>query len=121
MRIIIEPDYEAVSRKAAQIVAKRIREKPDIVLSLATGETPLGMYRELIRMHREENLDFSRATTFNLDEYWRIPSSHPQSYHYFMWKNFFSQININPDNVHIPSGTVDDIDTYCLCYEKEIK
>jgi len=121
MRIIIEPDYEAISRKAAQIVADRIRKKPDIVLGLATGSTPLGMYQELIRMHKEESLDFSKVVTFNLDEYWGLPSSHPQSYHYFMWNNLFSHVNITSERVHIPSGTVNDVEAYCSWYEDKIK
>jgi len=121
MRIIIEPDYQALSKKAAQIVAQRIKRKPNIVLGLATGLTPLGMYRELVRMHKEEGLDFSKVTTFNLDEYWKIPSSHPQSYHFFMWDNLFSHININPERVYIPSGTVDEVEVYCQWYEEEIR
>jgi len=121
MRIIIEPDYEGMSKKAAQIVAERIRNKPDIVLGLATGSTPLGMYQELVRLHKEEGLDFSKVTTFNLDEYWGLSPSHPQSYHYFMWNNLFSHININPDRVYIPSGRVRNIKTYCQWYEDKIK
>lgn len=121
MRIIIESDYEAMSKKAAQIVADKIRKKPDIVLGLATGNTPLGMYQELIRMYKEEGLNFSKVVTFNLDEYWGLPPSHPQSYHYFMWNNLFSHVNINSERVHIPSGTVKNAEAYCCWYENKIK
>ena len=79
MRVIIQPDYEVASQRAAQIVAALVRKKPDCVLGLATGSTPLATYRELIRLHKDEGLDFSRVTTFNLDEYVGLSSIHPQS------------------------------------------
>jgi len=121
MRIIIEPDYEALSKKAAQIVASKIKKKPNIVLGLATRGTPLGMYKELIRMGKENELDFSKITTFNLDEYWGLSPSHPQSYHYFMWDNLFSHININSERVNVPSGTAKNVKAYCKWYEQKIK
>ena len=121
MRVIIKPDYEAMSKKAAQTVADRIRKKPNIVLGLATGSTPLGVYRELVRMSKENDFDFSKVTTFNLDEYWEISPSHPQSYNCFMWDNLFSHVNVHSERVHIPSGKVEDVETYCRCYEEKIK
>ena len=87
MRVIVEQDAAGVSRVGAQFVAGLVRRKPTCVLGLATGSTPLGMYAELIRMHREEQLDFSRVVTFNLDEYVGLGPTHPQSYRYFMQEN----------------------------------
>jgi len=122
MRVIIVESYEEMSKRAAGIVKERLLKKPNLVLGLATGSTPLGLYKELIRMHREEGLDFSKVVTFNLDEYLGLKPEHEQSYHYFMFQNLFNHININPKNVHIPSGTtpVNEIEKYCQWYEKEI-
>lgn len=120
MLLIIKKNYEAISREAASKVADLIKRKPDCVLGLATGSTPLGLYNELIRMHKEENLDFSRVTTFNLDEYVGLAPEHPQSYHYFMQENFFKHINIKPENIHIPDGMARDIDRECKTYELAI-
>ncbi|MEM2088488.1 MAG: glucosamine-6-phosphate deaminase [Thermoproteota archaeon] len=121
MRVIIAKDYDEMSRKAAKIIAEQIRRKSNSVLGLATGSTPLGTYKELIRMHREEGLDFSKIVTFNLDEYYGLAPNHPQSYHYFMFENFFNHININPKNVHIPDGLAKDVKAFCEKYEAEIK
>ncbi|MBO3753877.1 MAG: glucosamine-6-phosphate deaminase [Candidatus Brockarchaeota archaeon] len=121
MRVIITENYEEMSRRAAKIIAERIRRKPNSVLGLATGSTPLGTYKELIRMHREEGLDFSKVVTFNLDEYYGLAPTHPQSYHYFMFENLFNHININPRNVHIPDGLAKDIKAFCENYEEEIR
>ncbi len=121
MLVIIKESYEEMSLEAAKHVARLIRKKPDCVIGFATGSTPLGLYKELIRMHREEGLDFSKITTFNLDEYVGLPPEHPQSYHYYMWENLFKHVNINPSNVHIPMGMADDIDAFCDWYEQKIK
>lgn len=121
MLVIIKDNYDEVSKEAAKIVAQKIRKKPDVVLGLATGSTPLGLYKELIRMHQNEGLDFSKVTTFNLDEYIGLPPSHNQSYHYFMQENLFKHINLNPRYIHVPHGMADDIDTFCEWYENEIK
>ncbi len=120
MEIIIQKDAQSGSRAAARVVARTIREKPEAVLGLATGSTPLLLYKELIRLHREEGLDFSGITTFNLDEYVGLPADHPQSYHRFMHENLFSHINIKPKNIHIPDGMTKDIPAYCAAYEKAI-
>ncbi|MCL5769991.1 MAG: 6-phosphogluconolactonase, partial [Planctomycetes bacterium] len=98
MKIIIHSNYDEISRAAAAEVADALNAKPNAVLGLATGSTPLGLYKELIRMHKEEGLDFSRVTTFNLDEYVGLSANHPQSYHYFMHENFFKHVNIPPQN-----------------------
>lgn len=110
-----------MSKKAAEIVAEQVREKPNCVLGLATGSTPLGTYKELIRMHKEEGLDFSQVITFNLDEYYPLSSAHPQSYHYYMYKNLFDDVNIEPVHIHIPNGMVKDIPVFCKWYEAEIR
>jgi glucosamine-6-phosphate deaminase len=120
MRVIVEQAPDSVSRTAAQIVAKLIRKRPTCVLGLATGSTPLGMYRELIRMHREEGLDFSRVVTFNLDEYVGLSPTHPQSYRYFMQHHLFDSINIDIRNTHVPDGRALDFESYCEQYEKTI-
>jgi glucosamine-6-phosphate deaminase len=121
MRVIIVPDYEAMSRKAAQIVAAEMKKKPKFVLGLATGSTPLGLYKELIRMNKTGEVDFSNVITFNLDEYVGLAKDHPQSYHYFMFENLFNHVNIDPKNVHIPDGLASDIEVFCEQYEKEIE
>ena len=120
MEIVIEQNEEAASVAAARVIARLLREKPDCVLGLATGSTPLPLYGELIRMHREEGLDFSAVTTFNLDEYVGLEPEHEQSYHSFMWQNLFSQININPDKIHIPDGMTADVPATCAAYEQAI-
>ena len=120
MRIIIKNEYEELSKVAAVAVAGLINAKPDAVLGLATGSTPLRLYRELIRMHKEEGLDFSRVVTFNLDEYVGLTKDDPQSYQNFMHENLFKHINIPHQNIHVPSGTTDNYEAYCAWYEKRI-
>ncbi len=121
MEIIIQPTAEAASVVAARHIARLIREKPDAVLGLATGSTPLALYRELVRLHREEGLDFSRVTTFNLDEYVGLPPTHPASYHAFMHENLFAHINIPAARIHIPDGLAPDIPAHCRAYEDAIR
>ena len=122
MLVVIKKDYEDVSREAARIVAGAVRAKPETVLGLATGSTPLGLYKELIALHRAGTLDFSRATSFNLDEYLGLPATHPQSFHFFMQQNFFEQVNLPQENIHIPDGTVTyNYESYCAQYEQAIK
>lgn len=121
MEIVIQPTAEAASFIGANIVANLVREKPDCVLGLATGSTPLAMYRELVRMHREDGLDFSRVTTFNLDEYVGLDPHHPQSYHTFMWENLFNHINVPRERIHIPNGEAKDIPDFCREYEESIR
>jgi len=122
MLVVIKKDYEDVSREAARIVAGAVRSKPETVLGLATGSTPLGLYKELIALHRAGTLDFSRTTSFNLDEYLGLPAKHPQSFHFFMQQNFFEQVNLPQENIHIPDGTIAyNYDAYCAKYEQSIK
>ena len=117
MEIIIQPTSEAATEVAADIITKLLRRKPDAVLGLATGSTPLQLYRRLI----ERKLDWSRVTTFNLDEYIGLSPEHPQSYHHFMWSNLFSHVNIRPENVHIPDGMTRNVAAFCEEYEQRIK
>ncbi len=126
MLVVIKKNKDELGKETARVISDIVREKPSCVLSLATGSTPLGAYKELIRMHREEGLDFSKVTTFNLDEYIGLAPTHPQSYHYFMNENLFKLINIDERYIHIPSGMVDvndinRIERYCEWYEEEIK
>jgi glucosamine-6-phosphate deaminase len=120
MLVIIKENYEEISKEAARLIAELIQKKPNCVLGLATGSTPLGFYKELIRMHNEERLDFSQVTTFNLDEYVGLPRGHSQSYYNFMHENLFKHININQNSIHIPNGMAEDIEQECEDYEKEI-
>lgn len=127
MEIIIKKNYDEMSKQAAEIIANYIKIKPDCVLGLATGSTPIGTYKELIKMHKEEGLDFSKVKTFNLDEYYGItidlnkPYEKDQSYARFMYEEFFKHINIKKENVHLPNGLVEDHKSHCLWYEKQIK
>jgi glucosamine-6-phosphate deaminase len=121
MEVIIQPDSEQASQLAARLVKKIIIEKDRPVLGLPTGNTPLLLYRYLVEMHRKEGLNFSQVVTFNLDEYVGLSPDHPASFHYFMWKHLFSQVNIRPENVHIPDGLASDMEAHCRQYEEEIK
>jgi glucosamine-6-phosphate deaminase len=121
MEVVVKEDYQGMSRLSAKIIAEVVREKPRAVLGLATGSTPLGTYKDLILMHKEEGLDFSQVVTFNLDEYIGLLPEHDQSYHYFMNENFFKHINIPPGNVHIPNGMAEDLVGACEQYERDIK
>lgn len=121
MRIIVTETYEKLSQEAAKIVAGQIYLKPDSVLGLATGSTPLEMYGNLVAVHETIGLDFSQVTTFNLDEYIGMPAENPQSYHYFMQHNFFQYINIKQENIHIPDGMAEDIPAECTLYDRLIE
>jgi glucosamine-6-phosphate deaminase len=120
MEVLIRDTAETGCILGARIIATVVREKPRAVLGLATGRTPLRLYQELIRMHREEGLDFSHVTTFNLDEYVGLPPTHEQSYHYFMRENLFRHINIDPARTHVPDGTAQDLHSECRRYEENI-
>jgi glucosamine-6-phosphate deaminase len=105
---------------AAKTIAALVRRNPRAVLGLATGSTPLALYGELARMHREDGLDFSSVTTFNLDEYVGLSPGHPASYHAFMQDHLFRHINVKPSNIHIPDGLAEDIPAACAAYEEAI-
>lgn len=117
MEIIIQPTPEAATAIAARLIARLLKEKPDAVLGLATGSTPLPLYRALVDMQ----LDWRRVRTFNLDEYLGLAPEHPQSYHHFMWENLFRHVNIRPENVHIPDGLASDVPAFCADYEARIR
>jgi glucosamine-6-phosphate deaminase len=118
MRVLVEPDIENLSRKAAEVVAQFLLVQPNATLALPTGRTPVGLYRELVRMHREEKLDFSRTTTFNLDEYIGVPPSDQRSFNHYLRRHFLSQVNIRSENVHLQSSTADN--AVCADYERKI-
>lgn len=120
MRIIVVDNYEEMSKKAATMVASQVILKPDSVLGLATGDTPIGMYREIINIYKNQNLNFSRVKTFNLDEYYGLSKDNNQSYYYFMMNNLFNHVNIDKDNINIPNGMMNDIEKECEEYESSI-
>ncbi len=117
MEIIIQPTAAGANRVAARLLAGLIRQKPAAVLGMATGSTPLALYRELVAL----KLNWRKVKTFNLDEYVGISPQHPQSYHHFMWENLFGQVNIDQKNVRIPDGLAKDIPKFCANYEKQIR
>lgn len=121
MRVIILPDSQSASVRAARFVSELVRKKPNCVLGMATGGTPIPLYKELIRLHREEGLDFSQVSTFNLDEYVGLGPTHPQSYRHFMQANLFDHLNIDFHRTHVPDGRALDFETYCRQYEQMIK
>jgi glucosamine-6-phosphate deaminase len=121
MEIIITPDYESMSKTSAEIIAQEIRRKHDLVLGLATGDTPIGTYRELAKLHKTEGLDFSKITTFNLDEYLGLAPLHRNSYNFFMWENLFKHVNISPHKVFVPQGNTDDPEVFSEWYEQQIR
>ncbi len=126
VQVVILRDHQELARvvagRIAELVRTRNAEGRSVVLGLPTGSTPLGIYRELIRMHREEGLDFSRAVTFNLDEYFPMDPESIHSYHRYMWENLFNHINIDPANVHIPRGDLplDLVPRHCAEYEAAV-
>ena len=120
MLVIVKEDYDAVSAEAAKLLVDRLLRKPDMVLGLATGSTPVGLYRELIRRCREDGLDLSKITTFNLDEYVGLPPDHSQSYHRFMREQLFDHLELDARHVHIPNGMAMDIEAHCDWYEERI-
>ncbi len=126
MRLIIQPNYEKLSSWAANYVAATIKkanpskEKP-FILGLPTGSSPLGMYKSLVELYKKGMVSFKHVITFNMDEYVNLPKDHPESYHSFMWNNFFSHIDILPEHVNILNGNAADLDAECIAYEKKIK
>src|SRR5260370_37445277 len=106
MLMLVNRDEEEVCHHASNFVANAIRRKASLTLGLATGTTMGGVYRELVRLHREEHLDFSRLTTFNLDEYFGLSPEHTASFHHAMHELFFSHVNVNPRSIHSPDGTI---------------
>ena len=120
ININIEQDYKALSCKAAQLFAQKMKENPTAAFGFATGSSPIGMYKELVRMHKEEGLDFSGITTFNLDEYHPLSRTSEHSYYYFMQQHLFGHVNINQANINIPDGMAKDVEAECRNYEAKI-
>lgn len=121
MKIIKTADYEEMSKVAANIIAAQITLKPNSVLGLATGSSPIGTYKELIRKYENGEIDFSDITTVNLDEYKGMPRTNEQSYYYFMNDNLFDHVNIDKDRTHVPNGMAEDAELECKGYEKLVK
>ncbi|MDM8299079.1 glucosamine-6-phosphate deaminase, partial [Enterocloster aldenensis] len=120
-RIIKAKDYDDLSRKAANIISAQVLLKPDCVLGLATGSTPIGTYKQLIEWYEKGDLDFSAAKSVNLDEYRGLTKDNDQSYYYFMYNNLFKHININMENTNVPDGTEPDSEKECSRYENVIE
>ncbi|MFU0828219.1 MAG: Glucosamine-6-phosphate deaminase [Lachnoclostridium sp.] len=120
MNLIQATDYKDLSRKAANVISAQVILKPDCVLGLATGSTPVGTYKQLIEWYKKGDLDFSKVTTVNLDEYCGLSPENSQSYHYFMEHNFFQHINIDRNKTHIPNGMAKDYEAECARYDKLI-
>jgi len=120
MKIIMAPDYQSMSRKAANIISAQVILYPDSVLGLATGNTQRGIYHQLVEWYRKGDIDFSRVHTVNLDEYCGLPGSHNQSYRYYMNQNLFKDINIPSENTHLPDGLAEDFDEECARYDQLI-
>ena len=121
MKIIIVNDYEEMSKKAANIISSQIILNSSSVLGFATGDTPLGTYKKLVNTYNEGDIDFAEIKTFNLDEYYNLPKDNPQSYNFYMTENLFKQVNVKPENIHIPNGMCESIDEECLNYENAIE
>ena len=120
MKVLVVKDYAEMSRVAADLFAEVIADKPDCVLGLATGDTPIGMYDNLIVKYREGKLDFSKTRSVNLDEYYPITPDNDQSYRYFMNEHLFNHVNIDKANTAVPDGTAKDVDASCKAYEAQI-
>ena len=121
MKVIHCKSYDEMSVAAAKIFSDAIKAKPDVVLGLATGSTPEGMYAELVKEYKAGALDFSRVVSINLDEYCGLPGDHDQSYRYFMQKNLFDHISIKPENTIVPDGLTNDVEAMCRAYEQQIE
>ncbi len=120
MELIVTENYEELSEKAAEFVAAVLNGNPCAVLGLATGSTPEGLYAELVKLNQKRMVDFSKVTTFNLDEYNGLAPEHEQSYHYYMHHHLFSRVNINPQRINMPTCAVEDVEQFCLDYDRRI-
>ena len=120
MKFIVTEDYEAMSRTAARVISGYVSSHPDCVLGLATGSTPIGLYRCLVEDYEAGALSFKDVTSFNLDEYRGLDPQHDQSYRYFMERNLFSHVDIDPARTHVPDGACPDAAAACAAYEQSI-
>ncbi len=119
-RIYCEKDYDAVSRRTASVIAAQVVAKPDCVLGLATGSSPVGTYKQLIQWYKQGDISFAEVRSVNLDEYYGLAPDHDQSYRYFMQTNLFDHVDIEPENTNVPSGLADDPAAECLRYEWKV-
>ncbi len=120
MKLMVMKNYDEISKACADMIAEVVKDYPEAILGLATGSTPIGTYKELIRQHKEENLDFSKVKSFNLDEYVGLDGNHPNSYRYFMDHELFNHINISKDNTQVPNGKAANLDQFCKEYDEKI-
>ena len=120
MKIIKAKSYQDLSRKAANLISAQVILKPECVLGLATGSTPIGTYRQLVEWYQKDDVDFSRVTTFNLDEYVGLSPENPQSYHAFMRRNLFDHVNLAQERCHVPDGCATDLARACREYDAAI-
>ncbi len=120
MRIYMEADYAAMSRRAANIIAAEIHKKPDCVLGLATGSTPIGTYKNLVDMYKNGDISFKEVKSVNLDEYKGLAGTHDQSYRYFMQDNLFNHVDIDVANTNVPNGQAEDPEAECKAYDELI-
>ena len=120
MKFIVTDSYQKLSRQAANIISAQVIIKPDAVLGLATGSSPVGIYRQLIEWYRKGDIDFGQVTSVNLDEYVGLKGDHAQSYRRFMQENFFDHVNIRPDHTFVPNGCAPDFDAECAAYDQRI-
>ncbi len=118
MKLIVVKDYDEMSLKASEIIINLLKEKKDATLGLATGSSPIGIYKNLIKAVNQKEISFKDVKTYNLDEYCNLPKSHPESYYSFMHRNLFSHVDINIDNVHIPNSEGDDLEKLCNDYNE---
>ncbi|MBZ4662747.1 MAG: nagB [Caloramator sp.] len=121
MRIIVTENYDELSKKAADIVASQLILKPRSVIGFATGGTPIGMYKEIVKMYREGKFSFKDVVTFNLDEYYGLDRENPQSYYFYMMEHLFKYVDIDKNNINIPDGRAEDIEKECIEYEEKIE
>ena len=121
MKIYKTKSYEEMSRKAANLIAAQVISKPDCVLGLATGSSPIGTYQQLVEYYKQGDLDFSQVTSVNLDEYRGLPHDNDQSYYYFMQENLFKHVNIRPECTFVPDGTIEDANEACNAYNEIIR
>lgn len=121
MKVLVTKNYDEMSKRASEIIAEVVKKSPNAVLGLATGSTPIGTYKELIRMHKEEKLDFSKIKSFNLDEYVGLDGDNPNSYRYYMDNELFNHINIKKENTNVPDGKAKDLLDFCKNYDKRIE
>lgn len=121
MEVRVLNNYQELSKKAAQVIIKQVKEKPNSVIGFATGSSPLGIYQELITDYQKNHTSYQNIITFNLDEYYGIKRNHPQSYYYFMMDKLFNHLDINPNNINFPNGDAEDIEAECRRYNEKLE